>query len=175
MLSKSGSVIVLSFLVLFAATPLRAQHSQGHAPQAGPGGGGSVGPAATLGSLLKASDEAMRGLGAAVDGGDRQLAERWAEAYVDAADDLGAWSDGADLTRIERDLSRAVAALERQTKRLTDLSTQAPRELREVLGSALDAAHRASDMARAAREEARSAGTSAGHHKNTRRGGCGRH
>lgn len=170
MSTKSRSVIVMSFLVLFAATPLRAQHPQGHAPQGAPGGGGSLKPAATLGGLLRASDEAMRALDAALDGGDRQLVGRWAEAYVEAADNLAEWSDAGDLA--ERDLSRAVALLNRQTKRLSELSAQASPDLREALGSALDAAHRASDTIRAAQEEARSPGTGAGHHRNTRRRGC---
>ena len=170
MSTKSSYVIVMSCLGLFAATPLRAQHPQGHAPQGAPGGGGSLKPAATLGGLLRASDEAMRALDAALDGGDRQLVGRWAEAYVEAADNLAEWSDAGDLA--ERDLSRAVALLNRQTKRLSELSAQASPDLREALGSALDAAHRASDTIRAAQEEARSPGTGAGHHRNTRRRGC---
>ena len=171
MLSKSRSV-VMSFLVLFAATPGLAQHAQCHAPH-GNSGGGSTGPAVTLGSLMRASDEAMRSIDAAVDSGDRQLVESRAQAYVEVADNLGAWSDDADLTRIERDLSRAVAVLDRHAKRLNDLSAQAPREFREALGAALDAARRAGDAAQAAREEARSTGAKAGHHQDTRRGGCG--
>ena len=124
---------------------------------------------------MRAADEAMRSLDAAVDRGDRQLVESRAQAYVEVADNLGAWSDEADLTRIERDLSRAVAVLDRHAKRLSGLSAQAPREFREPLGSALYAARRAGDAARAAREEARSAGAKAGHHQDTRRGGCGHH
>ena len=174
MFSKSRSVAVMSFLVLFAATPGRAQHAQGHAPQ-GNSGGGSPGSAVTLGSLMRAADEAMRSLDAAVDSGDQRLVESRAQAYVEVADNLGAWSDEADLTRIERDLSRAVAVLDRHAKRLSGLSAQAPREFREPLGSALYAARRAGDAARAAREEARSAGAKAGHHQDTRRGGCGHH
>lgn len=175
MFSKSPSVIVMSFVVVFAATPLRAQHTQGHEPQSRSGGRSALGPAATPGSLLRASDETLRALHAAVASGDRQLSERRVGAYVEAVDSLGAWSDGVDLTLVERDLSKAVAAIERHTKRLSELSAQAPPEFREVLEPALDASRRAGDSARAARETARSEGTSAGRHKNMGRADCGRH
>lgn len=172
MLSKSRFLIVTSFLFIFAATPLRAQHSEGHTPQVASGGAGSLGPATTLGSLLSVSDEAMRALDAAVDGGDRQLAERWAAAYVEAADNVAAWFDDADPTQVQRELSRAVAALGRQTTRLSELNAQTLREHRPALGSALDASRRADDALAAAREDGRSTATSAGHHRNTRRRGC---
>jgi hypothetical protein len=176
MWSKRHSVMVASFLILLAAgTPLYAQHPQGHTQPPTSREADSAGPPTTLGSLLRASDEAMRALEAAVEDADRQLAVRWAEGYVAAAEALADYAGGADLARIARDLSRADAALERQTKLLRELSARAPRELRDALGAALDAARRAGDTIRAAREEARSAGAGVSHHQSERRGGCGHH
>lgn len=174
MWSKRRSLIVASFAVLVAtAAPLHAQHPRGHTSPGASREADSAMPAASLGSLLSASDEAMRALEAAVDDRDQQLAARSAESYVGAAEALAEWADDADLAPIARDLSRAEAALKRQTKRLRELSARAPRELRDSLGAALDAAQRAGDTVRAAREEARASGSGASHHQSARGGGCG--
>ncbi len=153
-----------------------AQH-EGHGAPIGRGDQSVTRDVASIATSLKYSDESLRAMARAVDGGDPRSLGGALEDFLGAMDGIEAYFDAAgDPERTRKEASKAERALERHAARLGDLSRRAPAELRDGLSAALDACQRARDAASAAGEQAAEVlARASGHHGGLRGGGCGHH